>query len=72
MRGAPDHRRACADAPASRRAARRRVTAAAGCVLPAPDAAERARTEQLISRLTLAIADLATAHIAAPPALHHD
>jgi hypothetical protein len=46
--------------------------AAAGCVVPADDPAERALTEQLISRLTLAIADLATAHTAAPPALHHD
>jgi hypothetical protein len=46
--------------------------AAAGCVLPADDPAERALTEQLISRLTLALGDLATAHTAAPPALHHD
>ena len=46
--------------------------AAAGCVLPADDPAERALTEQLISRLTLALGDLATAHTAAPSALRHD
>jgi hypothetical protein len=46
--------------------------AAAGCVLPAEDPAERALTEQLISRLTHAIAHLATAHTTAPSALRHD
>ena len=40
--------------------------AAAGCVLPASDPAEHTLTEQLISRLTLAIAELAAAHPAAP------
>ena len=47
--------------------------AAAGCVLPAADPAERTRTEQLISRLTLAVAELAAAHTAAAPTpLRHD
>lgn len=47
--------------------------AAAGCVLPAADPAERTRTEQLISQLTLAVAELAAAHTAAAPTpLHHD
>ena len=46
--------------------------AAAGCVLPAADPAERTRAEQLISRLTLAITDLASAHTAAPSALRND
>jgi len=47
--------------------------AAAGCVLPAANPAERTRTEQLISQLTLAVAELAAAHTAAAPTpLHHD
>ena len=47
--------------------------AAAGCVLPPADPAERTRTEQLISRLTLAIAELAAAHtVAASTPLRHD
>ena len=73
-RAAPD-----ADAPASggddeegayRSAAA--YAAAAGCVLPAVDPAERTLPEQLISRLTLAIAELAAAHTAAAAPPRHD
>jgi hypothetical protein len=46
--------------------------AAAGCVLPAADAAQRSATELLISGLTLAVGDLAARQTPAAPPSRRD